>query len=84
MAGDSSSEAKMKELVFFSAYLTTLFQMVLNHRRFNDLQILQKSGQIERVDLLTFESECAISCNLGTSSRIQMKSANAVRTIFDS
>ena len=74
----------MKELVFFSAYLTTLFQMVLNHRRFNDLPILQKSGQIERVDLLTFESECAISCNLGISSRIQIKYSNAVRTIFDS
>ena len=71
MAGDSSSEGKTKELVFFSAYLTTLFQMVLNHRSFNDLQILQTSGQIEGIDLLTFESECATLCNLGTLLRLQ-------------
>jgi hypothetical protein len=53
MARDSSSEAKMKELVFFSAYLTTLFQMVLNYRRFNDLQILQVIAQAALIGWLT-------------------------------
>jgi hypothetical protein len=45
--------------------------MMLHHRVFNNLQILQEADQIEGFDLLTIESECAVSYNFGTLLRLQ-------------
>ena len=71
MAGNSNSEAKTKQLLCLSYNAVSDGAPPAWFKNLQVLQILRKSGQIEKGDLLTFESECAISCNLGTLSHLQ-------------